>query len=100
MTGVEALAGFSADELLSVAASIEAGSEHPLAEAIVLRRARKNLAIGKAADFESVAGKGVKGVVGGRRVLLGNAALMDGEGISFASHRWHASPSGAATARP
>jgi P-type Cu+ transporter len=85
LTGVEPAEGVSADELMTIAASIEAGSEHPLAEAIVAAAHAKGLAIGKASAFEAIAGKGVKGVVGGRRVLLGNAVLMEGEGISFAA---------------
>jgi P-type Cu+ transporter len=85
LTGVEPTEEFSADELLTIAASIEAGSEHPLAEAIVAAAGAKGLEIGKASAFEAIAGKGVKGVVGGRRVLLGNATLMAGEGVAFAA---------------
>lgn len=66
---------------LSLAASLEASSEHPLAEAI-LSRAKSSGIVAKAVDgFESLPGLGVKGNVEGRRVLLGNRELMKADGI-------------------
>jgi Cu+-exporting ATPase len=67
---------FADDEVLRLAASLEQGSEHPLADAIVAEARRRNLVLAGAEDFESVTGLGVRGRVGGRSVALGNAALM------------------------
>ena len=73
---VEPAAGFTADEILRLAASLERGSEHPLAAAIVKGAGSRNLPLVDAHDFQSVTGKGVTGAVDGRRVLLGNAGLL------------------------
>ncbi|MEW6634581.1 MAG: heavy metal translocating P-type ATPase [Pseudomonadota bacterium] len=70
------------DELLSLAAALEKGSEHPLAEAIVEGAAARGLRIANAEDFEAVTGKGVSGTVSGRKVALGNAAMMADLGVS------------------
>ncbi|MFT6061088.1 MAG: Cu+-exporting ATPase [Paracoccaceae bacterium] len=69
-------AGHDEDEILRLAASLERGSEHPLAEAIVRGAADRGTALAKAEDFEAVTGMGVKGVVDGRAVALGNAAML------------------------
>jgi Cu+-exporting ATPase len=70
-------------ELLRLAASLERGSEHPLASAIVQGAAERgvDLALSRSDEFESRTGKGVVGRVGGARVALGNAALMRDLGI-------------------
>ncbi|MBP9035169.1 MAG: heavy metal translocating P-type ATPase, partial [Pseudomonadales bacterium] len=68
--------GFDPDAVLRLAASLEQGSEHPLAEAIVHEARRRELSLGTAEDFESVTGLGVRGRVEGRPLALGNAALM------------------------
>jgi len=70
-------AGVDEEELLRLAASLERGSEHPLAAAIVAGAQERNLALEAARDFESVTGKGVIGGVGGRRVALGNLKLLE-----------------------
>jgi len=62
--------------LLSVAASLEAGSEHPLAEAIVTGAKQRNLELAKVQNFTAIAGQGVQGDVAGQRLLLGNQKLM------------------------
>ena len=67
-------------ELLAIAASLERGSEHPLAEAIVGGAAERGIELSRAAGFESVTGKGVRGRVEGRTVALGNLALMQSLG--------------------
>ena len=85
VTALEALPGFFAGDLYAVAAAVEAGSEHPLAAAIVRAAEERKLRIEPAADFTAIPGKGVTATVGGRRVLLGNAALMADEGVDFAS---------------
>jgi Cu+-exporting ATPase len=81
------VAGQREDEVLRVAASLDQGSEHPLAQAIVAAARERNLVIEKPASFESGSGIGVRGTVGGRAVALGNTALMDQLGISAASLR-------------
>ena len=68
--------GVSEDELLKFAASLERGSEHPLAAAIVRAAADCNLALAKVEGFESVSGKGVAGTIDGRKVVLGNQLMM------------------------
>ncbi len=68
--------GGSEDELLRLAASLERGSEHPLAEAIVAGASERGVALAKAEDFNAITGKGVTGRVDGRDVALGNAALL------------------------
>jgi Cu+-exporting ATPase len=83
LTGIETIPGTREDELLALAAAVEAGSEHPLAEAIVKAARERGLKIESATDFASVTGKGIIGSVAGRRVLLGNAALMAAEGMGL-----------------
>ncbi len=68
--------GIEEDELLRLAAALERGSEHPLAEAIVSGAEDRGLSLPKAEDFQSVTGKGVTGRVEGKAVALGNAALL------------------------
>jgi Cu+-exporting ATPase len=74
-------AGFNEKELLRFAASLERGSEHPLAAAIVAGAAERRIEITKAESFESITGKGVKGLIAGRSVGLGNHALLEELGI-------------------
>ena len=68
--------GFAPDEVLRLAASLDAGSEHPLADAIVAEARSRNLALSKATAFESATGLGVRGEVEGRKLVLGNTMLM------------------------
>ena len=72
----------SEDEVLRLAASLDQGSEHPLADAIVAEARKRGLALSTAPDFESVTGAGVRGTVDGRHLLLGNRALMAGHHIA------------------
>jgi Cu+-exporting ATPase len=81
LTSVEAAAGFAEDEVLSLAASLEAGSEHPLAAAILQGAEARGLSPAKTEGFDSVTGQGVKGRVQDRDVLLGSARLLEGAGI-------------------
>jgi len=76
-----AASGVTEDEVLLLAASLDQGSEHPLADAIVLAARDKGLALDKAEGFESSSGIGVRGMVGGRRLALGNTVLMEQEGV-------------------
>jgi len=70
-------AGWTEADLLHFAASIERGSEHPLAAAIVSGATERGIEPAEAQEFESVTGKGVKGRVNGRTVALGNAGFME-----------------------
>ena len=74
-------ADFTEDEVLALAASLERGSEHPLAEAIVRGAEERQVAMETAEDFEAVTGKGVRGAVGGRAIALGNGAMLDLIGV-------------------
>jgi Cu+-exporting ATPase len=85
---VEAVGGGGSDaDLLRLAASLERGSEHPLASAIVAEATRRGLSLVEAKGFRSVPGKGVIGEVDGRAVALGNAALFGELGIDAAPLR-------------
>ncbi|KQZ79019.1 copper-transporting ATPase [Mesorhizobium sp. Root157] len=84
LTDVVALGGFGEDEVLSLAAAIEQGSEHPLADAIVEGAHDRKLAIAAADGFEAVNGKGVSGTVGKHRIVLGNALFLGELGIDAA----------------
>ncbi|MEQ1943874.1 heavy metal translocating P-type ATPase [Mesorhizobium sp. VNQ89] len=77
LTDVMAADGFDESDLLALSAGLERGSEHPLAEAIAEGAEARGLAISAASDFEAITGKGVSGTVDGRRVALGNAAMME-----------------------
>ncbi|HEX8253375.1 MAG TPA: heavy metal translocating P-type ATPase [Thermoanaerobaculia bacterium] len=76
LTTVTSMNGFDESELLRLAASVERASEHPLAAAIVAGAEARGLVIPKAQHFESITGKGVYGAAEGRRVALGNRALL------------------------
>lgn len=80
---VAAAAGFQDEEVLRVAASLDQGSEHPLAHAIVAEARKRELKLDKPETFESSSGIGVRGTVQGQRVALGNTALMESEGIDW-----------------
>jgi P-type Cu+ transporter len=75
--------GYSESALLHAAASVERGSEHPLAAAIVSGAQERRVPIGSANDFRSVTGKGVTGTVDGRTIALGNRALMEELGVDI-----------------
>jgi Cu+-exporting ATPase len=68
--------GFTESEILQLAASLDQGSEHPLADAIVKAAREQNLALDKVEGFESSTGIGVRGIVKGKQLALGNTALM------------------------
>ena len=73
--------GHDEGEVLRLAATLERGSEHPLAEAIVRGAEERHVAMGEASDFEAITGKGVKGTVDGKAVALGNIALVRDLGL-------------------
>lgn len=76
LTDVIVLAGEDEAAILTLAAALEKGSEHPLAEAIVEGAKERGVTAGDTEGFESVTGKGVRGRVNGREVALGNSAMM------------------------
>ena len=77
--------GVTEPELLALAASLERSSEHPLAAAIVTAARDNGASISEPQEFTSVTGQGVIGVVGGRRVALGNARMMAAQGVDIAA---------------
>ena len=77
--------GFDEDDVLRIAASLERGSEHPLAEAIVEGARDRGLEPMAVEDFDSVTGQGVTGTVDGKPAALGNAALMDANDIDISA---------------
>ncbi len=81
LTAVQTASGTTEDDLLRLAAGLEAGSEHPLADAIVAGAKDRGVKPAAGEAFESVTGKGVKGRVDGRPVALGNLALLRDLGV-------------------
>ena len=77
--------GFEADDVLRLAASLDQGSEHPLAETVVRAARERGMTLDKPENFESGSGIGVRGAVGGRQLALGNTTLMEQMGVSVAS---------------
>lgn len=80
---VQAVTPFAADQILQWAASLDQGSEHPLAAAIVAEAHARGMPLASVDDFDSLTGMGVQGAVDGRQLLLGNTALMDEHGIAL-----------------
>jgi len=83
LQGVIAAGGFTAADVLKFAASLEKMSEHPLAAAIVEYAAERKASVEAVSNFESFPGKGVRGEIAARHVVLGNARLMRETGIDF-----------------
>ena len=81
VTAIEVLGGSGEDDLLQAAASLERGSEHPLAAAIVAAAAERKLTLSDVEGFDSPVGKGVHGTIGGKAIALGNAMLLADLGI-------------------
>jgi Cu+-exporting ATPase len=75
--------GLTNDALLSMAASLERSSEHPLARAIVAAADEKHLPVSTASEFRAIPGRGVEGLIGGKRVLAGTAKFMNQMGIDI-----------------
>jgi len=73
--------GYTDEEILFYAGSAEKGSEHPLGEAIIKKAREKNVAIKDPEDFEAVPGHGIRAVIDGKKVLLGNQKFMEEEGV-------------------
>jgi len=81
VTAIRPAAGFDEVELLRLSASLERSSEHPLADAIVRAASDRNLVLSEASEFDSPVGRGVTGLIEGRRVALGNARYLKEIGV-------------------
>ena len=85
VVAVRTFGGIGEDSLLRLAASLEHGSEHSLAAAIVEVATERKLALAPVQDFDSSSGKGVTGTVGGRRIDIGNQLMMQARAIDVAA---------------
>ncbi len=83
---LETNSDFKSSELLEYAASIENNSEHPLAQAIINKAKEDNLKLNKVDEFKSITGKGVQGIVNGKRILLGNPKFLTESGLELTEH--------------
>ena len=82
LAALVAVPGQGENEILRLAASLERGSEHPLAAAIVAGAEKKGIQLAEARDFRSITGKGVVGAVDGKQVALGNRRLLEELGVA------------------
>lgn len=91
LTDVVAASGFNEKDVLSFAASLERGSEHPLGEAIVKGAEARNLSLSDTEGFTAIPGHGVSGRVAGKDILLGNAKLLRDRRIAvdILTDQWH-----------
>ena len=85
VVAVRAFGGVAEDNLLRLAASLEHGSEHPLAAAIVEAATERKLTLAPVQDFDSQSGKGVTGVIEGRRIDIGNLLMMQARAVDVAA---------------
>lgn len=86
VTDIFAYNGFPQQKLLTIAASLESSSEHPLAEAIIEKAKAENIERKPVTDFESVTGKGIKGIIDGAVYYAGNQRLLEENGIDFSTY--------------
>lgn len=85
VTAIEPSEGWSENELLKIASSVETNSEHPLAEAVVEASKEKNIELISIESFEAVSGHGVRALYQQKTVLLGNRKLMNDNGVNLGS---------------
>ena len=85
VVAVRVFGGVAENELIRIAASLEHGSEHPLAAAIVEAATERKIALAPVQDFDSSSGKGVTGVIDGRRIDIGNRLMMQAGAINVAA---------------
>ena len=83
LVDIQNLSNQKDDELISILASLEKKSEHPIAHAIVIYAEEKNIPVFETSDFEGIQGKGLKGKINGAEYFVGNAKLISDLGISF-----------------
>ncbi len=81
VTDIIPLGGITREKLLITAASAERGSEHPLAQAIVEKAGQEGLSLLAAESFEAVSGRGITAYIDGKKILAGNAAFMEENGL-------------------
>jgi P-type Cu+ transporter len=86
VASVYAIGDFTEDQVLQLAASIESGSEHPLAASVLKAAAEKNISLDKVAQFEAILGHGVTALINKQAVFLGNKALMESKKISYSRY--------------
>jgi Cu+-exporting ATPase len=84
---IKGAGGFSETEVLQLASSLEAGSEHPLAAAVLAAAKEKSVQPQKITQFKAIAGHGVEATQGGRRIVFGNRALMEQKHIDIGSYQ-------------
>lgn len=82
VSAIEATKNYSEDDILQLAASIEKGSEHPLASAILQAANEKSLKLSRAKKFEAISGHGVSAMIKDKNILFGNEALMQAQGVN------------------
>ena len=87
VTSINTVGDWKENDVLQLAASIEASSEHPLAEAVVAAADERSLEMSPVTEFQAVAGKGVSAIVDGKTVLLGNQKLMDDFSVDSAEQQ-------------
>jgi P-type Cu+ transporter len=92
VTTIESLGGLPEAEILRLAASLERGSQHPIAAAILAAAQQRGLAPAPVADFDAPSGKGVTGTVDGKRLVLGTAAFLAAQGVDAAAADAKADP--------
>ena len=85
VTAITTVPGVDQTELLRLAASLERGSEHPLADAILRAAKDRGLSLAEASEFDSPVGKGVMGVVDARRIVLGGVRIMTEQGVDLSA---------------
>lgn len=83
VTDVISFSGVSEDKIIEIAASAEAGSEHPLAKAVTTEAKKRGIAVLKAEGFEALTGHGIKAQINGSSILIGNRKLMQTNGIDI-----------------
>lgn len=83
VTDIVAISGYSEEDVIRLAASLESNSEHPLAEAIVASAKSRDIALSDVSDFNAITGQGVEARVGEQSLLLGNKKLMKERGIEL-----------------
>jgi Cu+-exporting ATPase len=102
VTGINVFAGsgFTNDSLLSIAASLERLSEHPLARAVVAAAEEKRLPLATPSEFRSISGRGVEGFVSGKRVVAGTASFLREQGIEIPAEQTADAQQGSSAATP
>jgi P-type Cu+ transporter len=92
VTMIESLGSLAEAEIVRLAASLERGSQHPIATAILAAAQQRGVALATVADFDAPSGKGVSGTVDGKRLLLGTAAFLAAQGVDAAAADAKADP--------